>query len=683
MASFTFESTVYNKNVHYTWGVSTTFNTTRTDWLASAFVESGETYEYDGHIYKAGEIYMVGRAAVVPPSPEVTNATNTMLWESEPGTYDSWCYPPFGRTITWYPRFGYQTAGSGIGVCLYSPSAVDYYFESMEDFEEALENNEIVPLDTAVFFDVYIDGTDKPSIFVNWTAGEALPVAGLSPRVCYGVAHTYQTAPEYVTDSTTGLVDVNAGAWFSDVAGSFSYAGSYETTYLSIQQHFEQYLNPASKIGEWGFDGDPDYIKLYLRMVNIAPASGNDGYGDLATVTITKGGSGSYILVDGSSLAPGFTTQVRIHYGEPDYVPPQDPDNYPGGTNYDGDGPGQYDPDDKPDPTDFTEPGGFDGNAVLTKTYAVSDADLVNIGQKLWSQDYFNVLKIQNNPIENIIAVKHFPFAMPSGTTEEIKIGDVSFGVNGDKVASVQSYRTKATLKIGSYTFTPKYKNYLDLAPYTSIKLFLPYVGFIQLDPAEVYGSKITVFYYVDLVTGQCMVRLVLDEQTVEGQTYSIPYMTVYGQMGVDIPLTSSDRVQTELRTASAALTAVGGSVGQMVSGNVPGGIISGVSDALSIAGADYTSQRTSSQSPSCSSFDCQDIFVMIARPAAEYVDKDAKTGYGHLHGYPCHKYKRLSDSVFKDGHFVQIERRTDLKIAATSEENRMLEELLTSGVYI
>ena len=72
-----------------------------------------------------------------------------------------------------------------------------------------------------------------------------------------------------------------------------------------------------------------------------------------------------------------------------------------------------------------------------------------------------------------------------------------------------------------------------------------------------------------------------------------------------------------------------------------------------------------------------------VTRPAAEYVDRDAKTGYGHLHGYPCHKYKRLSDSVFKDGHFVQIERRTDLKIAATSEENRMLEELLTSGVYI
>ena len=598
----------------------------------------------------------------------------------------SWGYSELldiGVNPTGVERNGYRIHDSGSGSTRRGLwSEYDYIFPNRDAMLTAIDNGEITPIKPDVYFDVYIDGSDKPSIFVNWTAGEELPVAGLSPRICYGVDHTTSVVPEYITDQQTGLVDVNVNAWFADIAGSFTYGGSYETTYLSIQQHFEQFLNASNKILWWGPNGEPEFVKLYLRMVNIAPAEGTDGYGDLATVTITKGGGGSYILVEDSAITPGFNTHVRLHYGEPDYVPPQDPDNYPGGTNYDGDGPGQYDPDDKPDPTDFTTPAGFDGNAILTKTYAVSAADLINIGQKLWSQDYFNVLKIQNNPIENIIAVKHFPFAMPSGTTEEIKIGDVSFGVNGEKIASVQSYQTKSTLKIGSYTFAPKYKNYLDLV-YTTVKIFLPYIGFIQLDPAEIYGSKITVFYYVDLVTGQCMARLVLDEQTIEGQNYSIPYMTVYGQMGVDIPLTSSDRVQTELRTASAALTAVGGSAGQLVSGNVPGGIISGMSDALSIACADYTTQRTSSQSPSCSSFDCQDVFVMIARPAAEYADENAQTGYGHLHGYPCHKYKRLSDSVFKDGHFVQIERRTDLKIAATSEENRMLEELLTSGVYI
>lgn len=641
--------------------------------IVTAIVKEGNgPYNIDGVPEYSNNLYLLASPDPIQPSTDPFSSYNEEIL-AQGGDYG---FNPF--TLTFHDTvYGYWEAGLSLsGADEFGAYAADYVFDTYEEYEAALEAGDITPLESTVYFDVYIDGTDKPSIFVNWTAGEDLSPAELTPKIWNAVQALLPTYDDTVT--LEGIEQPNPLAWQVGSAGSFSYGGSYNNTYLSIQQQFEPFLNTANRLIQWGFNGEPEYIRLYLRM-----DSAINGTGDLYRVQIAKNGTATATKIDGSSTTEAFSTVVRLHTGEPDYIPPQDPDNYPGGTNYDGDGPGQYDPDDKPDPTDFTEPGGFDGNAVLTKTYAVSATDLRNIGQKLWSQDYFDVLKIQNNPIENIVAVKHFPFAMPSGTTEEIKIGDVSFGVNGDKVASVQSYRTKATLKIGSYTFTPKYKNYLDLAPYTSVKLFLPYIGFIQLDPAEVYGSKITVFYYVDLVTGQCMARLVLDEQTIEGQTYSIPYMTVYGQMGVDIPLTSSDRVQTELRTASAALTAVGGSAGQMVSGNVPGGIISGMSDALSIAGADYTSQRTSSQSPSCSSFDCQDVFVMIARPAAEYVDKDAKTGYGHLHGYPCHKYKRLSDSVFKDGHFVQIERRTDLKIAATSEENRMLEELLTSGVYI
>lgn len=551
----------------------------------------------------------------------------------------------------------------------------DYTFNSESDFLTALENGEIRPITPKVYFDVYINGTDKPSIFVNWTAGEDLSPVTLSPRVWQGVQYTYATAPEYITDQQTGLVDVNPDAWFTASAGSYSYSGSFETTFLTIQTYFERFLNPASKLNEWGFDGSPEYIKLYLRMVNTSPTGGADGIGDLATVTITQDGQGSYILVSGSSDNPGFDTIVRFHSGEPDYVMPDDPDAYPGGSNIDDDGPGRYDPDDMPDPADFTDPAGYDGNAVLTRTYAVSDSVLQNIGQKLWSQDYFNVLKIQSNPIENIISVKHFPFAM-TGTSQEIKVGDVAFGINGDKVASVQH------IHIGSYTWTGKFKNYLDLSPYTTVKINLPYCGLFSLDPADVYGTKIDVDYYIDLVTGQCMAKLSLDGKTLEGgRNVSIPYMTVYGQMGIDIPLTSSDRVQTELRAASAAVTAMAGSAGQIIAGNVGGGVVSGLSDALSIAGSDYTSQRTSSQSPACTAFACQDVFLLIETPTADVVEESSKTGYKHLHGYPCHKYKTLGS--FPAGSFVQVEKRSDINIAMTSEENRMLEELLTSGVYI
>lgn len=549
--------------------------------------------------------------------------------------------------------------------------ATDYEFETISDFYTALDNGEIVPLNQKVYFDVYIDGTDKPSIFVNWTAAEELGVS-LSPRVWIGCESLISLQPEYVTDQTTGLVDTNPAAWNEDPAGSFSYGSSYETTYLSIQQHFEQYLNPISKSQRWGLDGDPEFVKLYLRMVDPAPREGTDGIGQLATVTINKDGTASYIMVEGSSDSPGFNTVVRLHLQEePDYVLPDDDPDYPGGSNIDDDGPGRYDPDNRPDPDDFTTPNGFDGNAVLTKTYAVSATDLRNIGQKLWSQDYFDVLKIQSNPIENIVSVKAFPFAQ-TGTQEEVKVGDVAFGVNGDKVPSV--WKKKMPNK---FKYTGHFNNFLDFSPFTKIKMFLPYIGFIELDPGEIYQSPITVEYFVDLVTGQCMARLYMDENA---QGKGIPFQSFYGNMGVDIPLSSTDRVQTEIRAASAAFSAGLGAAGMIVSGNT-GGINAALSGATNIAGMDYNTQRSSTQSPTCCTNDCQDVYVMIIRPAADVIQDGERTGYQHLHGYPTNKYLKLSQ--IGTGNFVQVDRRTDIKISATSEENAMLERLLTEGVYV
>ena len=74
---------------------------------------------------------------------------------------------------------------------------------------------------------------------------------------------------------------------------------------------------------------------------------------------------------------------------------------------------------------------------------------------------------------------------------------------------------------------------------------------------------------------------------------------------------------------------------------------------------------------------------MLIERPASEYVETQSGTpsGYKHLHGQPSNKYRYLRS--YPAGSFVQVDRRADLKFAMTSEENAMLEQLLTEGVYI
>ena len=660
------------------WKKGTSTLTTTSSYIVFVGITGGNEYYgidkvVDGETYTSMGIYAVTDKDIIQPShdPFVSSVVSDITHNPAGAGF---IYPGYNKThLTqrgnyWYGEYvvvGAQISGTR--------SVVDYSFETEAEFFEALDNGEITPIDQTVYFDIYVNGTDKPSIMANWTAGEGLGVS-LSPRVWIGCEDLDPLLPEYVTDTETGLVDVNNARWNEDSAGSFSYGGSYDTTYLTIQQHFEQYLNPISKMQVWGLNGEPEYVKLYLRMVDPTPGEGLDGIGQLATVTINKDGTASYIMVDGSSASPGFYTVVRLHLQEePDYVLPDEDPDYPHGSNIDGDGPGKYDPDNIPDPDDFTTPGGFDGNNVLTKTYAVSSATLQNIGQKLWSQDYFNVLKIQNNPMENIVSVKYFPFSQ-TGTNEEIKVGDIAFGINGIKVPSVY------TKVIGHYKHIGHFKSFLDYAPYTAVKLFLPYIGWIQLDPADIMGCELYVTYYIDLVTGQCMARLRLDENQ-DGK--AMPFMTCFGNMGVDIPLSASDRVQTEIRAISSGVSALGGLQGHLIQGPAGfGGAIGSVAQgALNIAGMDYTSQRTSNQSPVCSTFDCQDVYVMVERPAEEYVEPSADTGYKHLHGYPTNKYLTLSK--IPAGKFVQVDMRTDLQIAATSEENAMLERMLTEGVYV
>lgn len=600
--------------------------------------------------------------------------TPTAQWEYESGNPDVGSGAlTFSRS--YFPGTGQQTRlGYDIFVCGFTGTATsgfigaDYYYPTVEDFMTAYDNGEVTPILPKVYFDVYINGTDKPSISVNWTASEDLSVPLLAPRVWLLVNDLIPLDP-VVVEYQGYMVPNAAGNWAIEYAGQQSYAGSYSTTYLSIMEVFEPALNPVSKVEHWGFDGVPSFVELMLRM----DYDGGDTWGELHRAKIQLDGTPSDQAVADSGFG-NYETIVRFHTGEPDYQIPDEDTTYASGSNIDGDEDGRYNPDGMPDMPDFseTEGQGFDGNAVLTRTYAVSLQTLQNVGQKLWSQSYFNVLKIQSNPIENIIAVKAYPFGQ-TGTAEEIKVGDVAFGVNGDKIPSVKK------IHIGSVKYTGSASpSYLDLSPYTVTKINLPYIGLVQLDACDLYNSTLDVSYVIDFVTGQCMAILTLD---------GIPYMNVFGNMGIDIPLTSSDRVQTELRAASAAISAVNGLSSQAIAGHAGDAAVGGVAATLNLLGTDYNSQRTSNQSPACDSFANHMVFLQIDTPLYK---GDPTPGYQHLHGYPCHKYMTLqaiydagTDAQKTRGVFVAVDRRTDIKVAMTAEENAMLERLLIEGVYV
>ena len=657
MPTRTFRNYQVNQAWDNRWYIfESTVTTDILEWMVLVQVNVAGNFNIKGESKPCGYLALVGKKSAIPGSV----FTESHVLEDAQYHSEQHSRPPFSdQTASSYvERAGYTYWGTPYGSQVFGAYEPDYVFANAAAFNAALDAGEIYPTVDMVYFDVYVNGSDQPSIFVNWTATNDLSVVTMAPEV-YIAADADSLIPWIVTDEQ-GVAQPNTARWNIDSAGSYNYAGSYQTTYMSITDHFADFLNPSNRVIYWGLDGIPDTVYLYLRM--------DDGeqIGDLYRVNINKDGTASAAKIDGSSYNARFNTAVRLHSGEPDYVLPDDDDEYASGHNFDDDDDGRYSDDTIPDFSTY-EGNGFDGNAILTRTYAVSDSTLQNVGQKLWSQSYFDVLKIQSNPIENVIACKAFPFAL-TGTETDIQVGDVSFGINGDKVSSVQ------LLPISSgFTYTGKFGNYMDLPPYTVIKINLPYCGLIQVDAADLFNSELKVRYAVDLVTGQCMAMLTLD---------GIPYMNVFGQMGVDIPLTATDRVQTELRAASSALSAVNGAAGHLIAGDTMGGLAAATGGALTLAGMDYTSQRTTSLSPACATFANHAIYALIERP----LENPESVGYKHLHGYPCHKYLKLADladDTFQGGAFVQIDSRSDIRVAMTSEENEILESMLTAGVYI
>ena len=628
-------------------------------WLCDHYGE--HTYFYCSTISNAPGMFFFD------PDGWAGNITSSEV-QLDYGTASEITFNPDLRMIT------FDGADYGTIVSSYPDATAQAYKSSYVCAAAVFDENVQPPTLNELKFDVYIDGTKDPNVAVQWSATveDNFSLQLITPVVW--------TKPEdtiyYNTRTIDGYVVPNESA--PDMLRYSSiWAGSYAAPYLSEFNACAASFNTITRAIYFGVDGIANQMYYLMRFNQQVIEQGQsiEKFGDLFIVTVPRQVNSIEDItverVQGSSMEVDFTSACEVHLGAPDDDTPDDDDDYDGGEDYDGTDPGPYNPEEqKPDFTSY-ERTGFTGKAVLTKTYAMTDQRLANVGSKLWSQSYFDVLKIQNNPIENIVGVKWFPFSL-TGTETEIKVGNVLFGVYAVPVDTLH------TINVGSVKYTaatPSNPTFLDMSPYTSLKLHLPNCGIVQLDATECLNRTINVKYVVDLVTGDCIAFIFLDAG-------KIPYMQVSGNMGVDIPLSSTNRVQTEMRAASTAISAVTGAAGHIMTHDYLGAASTAAQGGLSVAGMDYTTQRVSNHSSACASKENGAVFLEIWRPAF-----DVSEGFKQRHGWPCHKFTTLGSlaangSSIKSG-FVKCDSRTKIDFATTSRENEMLESLLTSGVYM
>lgn len=316
--------------------------------------------------------------------------------------------------------------------------------------------------------------------------------------------------------------------------------------------------------------------------------------------------------------------------------------------------------DDKGDKSGGTGSGQGTHN-VLTTTYVSNATRLQSLGDFLWSSGFLdNILLVNNNPIENVISVKMFPFTLPSGADSTIVLGNVDTEVPTNKLPdNYNYYHVYGSLSVPSY-----YNNFMDYAPYTRILLYLPFYGTLELDNSLVIDRTLKIAYIVDVVTGACTIDIYANDSLIS---------VVSCQVGIDIPITSSNRAQVESAILSNTLTsAVSGAT---VGGGV-GAVVGGIGGALMSAGhVKYSSQTSGTPSSATELYNVSVPMLIVDRPKYREI-----SGFAHNKGKMCMLTKKLSDV----SGFSIFDRNIDLSgIGCTETESEMIRVLLSSGVYL
>lgn len=323
---------------------------------------------------------------------------------------------------------------------------------------------------------------------------------------------------------------------------------------------------------------------------------------------------------------------------------------------------GYDDPTDDIDPTDPPTPYGCIG--ALNTSYAMSVSRTNLFGQYLWTAGMFTNIKLMNNsPIENVISCKYYPMGF-TGTDEKIKLGNVETDVLGAKISSGSTY----VFDIGTITIPQKYYSFLDYEPYTSINIFLPFIGFQSLPTSMIMGKSINVKYGLDIITGSCKAMIFMD---------GVEIMAFSGQMGIDIPISAQNRGQIELGYISnfattalsvGATVASGGATGFALASEIGGGL-------LASANSQYHTSTSGAYNSATSACETLQVYVIIDRP----VWQDLK-GFNHAYGRMCNLTKRIGSL----SGFTVVNQNVDLSaIECLVDEKEEIKNILTSGVII
>lgn len=476
-----------------------------------------------------------------------------------------------------------------------------------------------------------IDGTKSPLYKLKWNCASISENDIARVRIGFGgyddisgkvSIHKWQLVDYSQSYFNANYAQINNAVW-GEIAEIVSPLATLATVYIAVQ--LEYYSTPTVLPTDYS---SIMYCELFKNQKN------GHMYGDIGFLEKDETG-----LYDKVTNGDGSTFTVKEGEDGSKIVTSDDDDGYS---------------DDKDDDENDNDTNNVSsGIGVLTTTFKMTKDRLQQLGRFLWGSNIFdNFSLICNNPIENIISCKSIPLSL-DGSTQKIILGNVDTGVNGDKVSN-----NFAKQNIGSIAITEKYHNFLDYAPYTNVIIYLPYVGFKELDTNLVMGKTLSISYTVDIITGGCLCQITSN---------NVKLYEFNGNMGIDIPITASNRAQVEAGYISSGI----GIASSVASGNIVGAVTSLINSAES----QYHYASTSSPNPMCVASTNRTCYVILDRPTYQTLKS-----FNHTRGKKCYLTKTIN--TLKG--YTICDEHIDLSgIRATDSEKEELVKILSSGFFV
>lgn len=193
--------------------------------------------------------------------------------------------------------------------------------------------------------------------------------------------------------------------------------------------------------------------------------------------------------------------------------------------------------------------------------YPLTKSDVISLYAHLWSKTFIDDIKtitgVYSNVSEMILSLKWYyginNILSKSSSLCYLTIGNKAFNYavnNGEHIfpdiTTNPINKDFCVYDCGSVIVEPKLGNYLDYTE-TKYQLYLPFIGYIDMNPNDVVGSVVNVKYNINIITGESLCYITVTNPRSVGSkdivTNVIPCNVSY-----DCPITYQAMADNELR---------------------------------------------------------------------------------------------------------------------------------------